>query len=91
MSRSSSSEFHLTVTAGSPLAEVFLIDDEFALVKRSVGDLECDVPPGVYKIKTKLADATAERLVLLDENASVDVSGDLTVGSPVPIARAAGI
>jgi hypothetical protein len=74
--------------AGSPLAEVFLIDDDFALVQRSVGDLECDVPPGVYKVKAKLADATAERLVLLDHNEALDISDDLEVGSPVPIARA---
>ena len=89
MSPSPSSELHLTVRAGSPLAEVFLIDGDFALVRRSVGDLECDVPPGVYKVKAKLADATTERLVLLDRDAALDVSGDLAVGSPVPIARAA--
>ena len=88
MSLSPSNELHLTVTAGSPLAEVFLINHDFALVERSVGDLQCNVPPGVYKIKTKLADATAERLVLLEESAELDVSGDLAVGSPVPIARA---
>jgi hypothetical protein len=89
MSLSPSNELHLTVTAGSPFAEVFLIDHDFELVQRSVGDLECDVPPGVYKIKTKLADATAERLVLLEESAALDVSGDLAIGSPVPIDRAA--
>jgi hypothetical protein len=85
---SASRELHLKVTAGSPLAEVFLIDDDFVLVERSVGDLECDVPPGVYKVKAKLADATAERLVLLDHNEALDISDDLEVGSPVPIARA---
>jgi hypothetical protein len=85
---SASHEVHLKVTAGSPLAEVFLIGDDFVLVERSVGDLECDVPPGVYKVKAKLADATAERLVLLDHNEALDISDDLEVGSPVPIARA---
>ena len=84
MSPSPSPEVHLTVTAGSPLAEVFLINEDFALVKRSVGDLECDVAPGVYKIKSKLGDATAERLLLLDENQTLDISSDLTVSSPVP-------
>jgi hypothetical protein len=88
MRMSASHELHLTVTAGSPLAEVFLIDDDFALVKRSVGDLECEVPPGVYKVKAKLGDATAERLVLLDHDETLDISDDLEVGSPVPIARA---
>ena len=41
----------------------------------------------MYKVKSKLADATAERLVLLDDDTTLDVSGDLAVGSPVPIAR----
>jgi len=77
---------HLSVTAGSPLAEVFLIDDQFALVARSLGDLDCEAPPGVYKVKAKLGDATVEQLVLLEGNQKLDVSRDLTIGSAVPIA-----
>jgi len=79
---------HLKVTAGSPLAEVFLINDDLALVQRSVGDLDAEVAPGVYKVKAKLGDATNERLILLDSAESLDVSGDLLVRSPVPFSLA---
>jgi hypothetical protein len=83
-----SHEVRLKVRAGSPLAEVFLIDDAFALVDRSVGDLDVEVPPGVYKVKSKLGDATVERLVVLDADQTLDVSSDLVVRSPVPLGEA---
>lgn len=82
---SPSRELQLSVTARSPLAEIFVIDDQFALVDRSIGDLDCRVSPGVYKVKAKLADATYERLILLDEDTSLDISGELVMGSAVPI------
>jgi len=44
----------LKLTAGSPLAELFLVDHDFALVDRAIGDLDCTVQPGVYKVKAKL-------------------------------------
>ena len=86
----------LTVEAGSPLAEVFVIDHAFALVKRSIGDLECEVEPGVYKVKAKLGDATFERLVLLEADETLDVANDLRSGTAVPLGgtkrgRAAGV
>lgn len=84
-----SDELQLSVTARSPLAEIFVIDDQFALVDRSIGDLDCRVSPGVYKVKAKLADATYERLVLLDEDTSLDISDELVMGSAVPIGPAA--
>lgn len=82
---SPSRELQLSVTARSPLAEIFVIDDQFALVDRSIGDLDCRVSPGVYKVKAKLADATYERLILLDEDTSLDISSELVMGSAVPI------
>ncbi len=88
---SPSSELQLSVTARSPLAEIFVIDDQFALVDRSIGDLDCRVSPGVYKVKAKLADATYERLILLDEDTSLDLSGELVMGSAVPISPAGSI
>lgn len=91
MDRSTSSEapgVRVTVHAGSPLAEVFLIDHEFALVRRSIGDLDARVKPGVYKVKARLADADAERLVVCDRDLDVDLSAELRVSSPAPLAGA---
>ena len=78
----------LTVRAGSPLAEIFLIDQDFVLTARSVGDFKAELPAGVYKIKAKLADATVERLILLEDDETLDISNELVIGSPVPLADA---
>ena len=80
-------EVRITVRAGSPLAEVFLIDHRFALVRRSIGDLETTVAPGVYKIKAKLADAETERLVLCETDQEIDLAADLQMRSPAPWPR----
>lgn len=76
------------IRTGSPLAEVFLIDHAFALVQRSIGDLEATVRPGVYKAKAKLADAEAERLVLCESDEDIDLSDDLHVVTPAPLVSA---
>lgn len=75
----------LRVTAGNPFIEVFLVDHAFALVARSIGELEARVTPGVYTVKVRLGDAMAERLVVVDEDMSVDMSSELTVVSAAPI------
>jgi hypothetical protein len=75
----------LKLTAGSPLAELFVIDRDFALVTRAIGDLDCRVKPGVYKVKAKLADAVAEQLVVIEGDTKVDLSADLLIASPAPL------
>ena len=76
----------LKVTTGSELAEVFLIDRTFALVKRSIGGLECTVPEGVYKVKARVGDAITEGWhVLRADNETIDLSDELSIASPVPL------
>ena len=75
----------LHVEAGSPLAEVFLIDHNLALVARSVGDLDVTVEPSVYKVKAKLGGASAEELVVLNKDQRVDLSSALAIPSPAPL------
>ena len=86
-SAEAATEVRITVRTGSPLAEVFVIDHRFALVRRSVGDLEAVVAPGVYKVKAKLADAQTERLVLCEADQVIDLTDDLQMRSPAPLAR----
>jgi hypothetical protein len=74
----------LTVTAGSTLAEIFLIDHAFRLVNRSVGDLQAQVPPGAYKVKAALGEAATERLIVLRANETIDLGGELEIASPAP-------
>jgi hypothetical protein len=73
------------VTTGRDLAEVFLSDHEFALVARGVGSLEATVEPGVYKVKAKLGDARVERLVVLNEDETIDLSAELRPVTPAPL------
>jgi hypothetical protein len=75
----------LHVQAGSPLAEVFLIDHEFALKERSIGDLDVEVEPGVYNVKARLGDATVEQLVVLNQDQELDLRDELSLASPAPI------
>ena len=81
----SDGKVHVRLTAGSQLAEVFLIDHEFALVSRAVGELQADVEQGVYKVKAQVGEASAERVVILNKSETIDLSGDLAIASPVPL------
>ena len=78
-------DVHLTLTAGSPLAELFLVDHAFNLVHRSVGQLDVRVAQGVYKVKAQLNDAIAERLVVLNQDQNIDLLDELSIASPVPL------
>jgi hypothetical protein len=81
----SDGKVHVHLTAGSQLAEVFLIDHEFTLVSRAVGELHADVEQGVYKVKAQVGEASTERVVILNKSETIDLSGDLAIASPVPL------
>lgn len=76
----------LQVRTGSDLAEVFLIDRTFALVQRAIGNLDCTVPQGVYKIKARVGDVATEGWHVLNADQAIDLSDELAIGSPVPFA-----
>jgi hypothetical protein len=79
------SQVPVHVEVGSPLAEVFLIDHDFSLIDRSLGDLDTRVEPGVYKVKATLGEATTERLVVLPSDEPIDLSRELAVPAPAPL------
>lgn len=79
----------LHLKAGSPLAELFVVDHAFNLVDRAVGELDVQVEPGVYKLKAQLGEATVEQLVLVDRDQEVDLSQKLELASPAPLADSA--
>jgi hypothetical protein len=64
---------------------VFLIDHSFALVDRSLGELDAQVKQGVYKLKARLGDTTVERLVVLNRDKSIDLTEDLPLASAAPL------
>jgi hypothetical protein len=81
----SEGKVHLHLTAGSQLAELFVIDHKFALVSRAVQELDADVEQGVYKVKAQIGEASAERVVILNKSETIDLSDDLRIASPVPL------
>ena len=76
---------HVSVGDDAPLAEVFLIDHKFALIDRSVGDLDARVEPAVYTVRARLGDKVAERPVVLFADHSLDLSEELRMASPAPL------
>jgi hypothetical protein len=81
----SEEQVRLHVSTGSPLAELFLIDHTFALVDRSLGELDTQVKQGVYKLKARLGDTTVERLVVLKGDQTIDLTSDLPLTSAAPL------
>ena len=75
----------LRVSVDSPLAEVFLVDHAFALIERSVGDLEAAVEPGVYTVRARLGGEEVERLIILIADHSLNLSGQLQIASAAPL------
>lgn len=75
----------LTVETGSELAEVFLIDAAFELVRRGVGRLDSRVPVGLYKIKARLGDTTVEQLIPLDSDREVNLKQELSFAAAAPL------
>jgi hypothetical protein len=79
-------QVRVQVTTGRQLAEVFLIDRTFALVERSIGHLDCEVPQGVYKIKARVGDVAIEDWHVLNADTTVDLREKLAIASPAPLA-----
>jgi hypothetical protein len=76
----------LQVATGSDLAEVFVVDREFALVERAIGKLDRTIPQGVYKIKARVGDVATEGWHVVNADQYIDLSHELAIGSPVPLA-----
>ncbi len=82
MSDSPDTQARARVTAAVGAAtEVFLVNHAFELVARSVGSLDVQVPPGVYKIKFRRGNAVSqETLVLPPDTPAVDVTAPAGFG-----------
>jgi hypothetical protein len=75
----------LDITPADKGAEIFILDERFALVDRSVGSLHTRLPFGIYKIKTRVGRAVNERIVLLDGSAAAVSPEAMPVASPAPL------
>jgi hypothetical protein len=93
---SSSSEetlLRLIVETGSP-SEIFVIDGRYNLCKKGMERLECDLPPGLYKVKVRAGSFIKEVPVELSPENSplvVDVKlHDLQIASAAPLLDTSG-
>lgn len=55
----------LTIEAGHPTTELYLIDADRRLVTRGLGRIESMVSPGIYTVKARAGNALVERLVVI--------------------------
>jgi hypothetical protein len=79
------SKVRISVEVSSDLADVDLIDHQFAVVASSIGHLFAEVIPGVYSVKVRFAGVVAERLILLNSDRNLDLSGELPLLTPAPL------
>jgi hypothetical protein len=81
----------LRITAEDHATEIFVIDGDFQLVGRGVGELSVSVAPGIYKVKLRAGVQTAEKLVVLTgEKAEQELNLDaFEFSSAVPLERTA--
>ena len=57
----SAAKISVTVEAGSPATEIFIIDGSFNLGEQGLDRLETNLSPGLYKIKFKTGSMIEER------------------------------
>lgn len=81
----------LRVTSEDHATEIFVIDGDFQLVGRGVGELSVSVIPGIYKLKLRAGVQTAEKLVvLMGDKAEQELSLDaFEFSSAVPLEKTA--
>src|ERR1700674_2045221 len=81
---------NLVVNTSDPCAEIFLMDQGLQFVDRGMGKLQSKQPPGIYKLKVRLADGFLEQLVTLERDPVQLDLGRVKFHSPVPLPMTSG-
>jgi len=85
MSSSESAKVRFTVRAADPATEIFLINDDFALVDRGLSPRTFEQTPGAYKVKARLGSAIWEKAVLVRNGMPEVEVPHIEFASPSPI------
>lgn len=80
----SSSDHVLTVTADDAVAEIAVYDGNMNVVAKDVGSLTPTLPAGLYRIRIRVGSGTAEQLVALDADKTVNF-GPVPFLSAIPL------
>ena len=75
----------ITISAGDPATEIFLIDSNLQLVEQGVGTLHVRRPPGRYEVKLRAGTKTFEELIKVGEESFEKEYPRLEFSSPVPL------
>ena len=75
----------ITIKAGDPTTEIFLIDSNLQLVAKSVGVLSVEQPAGLYQVKQKVGTNTSEELIKLGTEPILREYPPLAFSSPIPL------
>ncbi|HEY6716535.1 MAG TPA: hypothetical protein VI232_09335, partial [Reyranella sp.] len=77
------------VVAADEAAEIYLIDGDFRLVDKGVGRKTFTVLPGIYKIKNRSGQTTAERLIVVQAGLPTIELAPVAIGSAMPLDHSA--
>jgi hypothetical protein len=77
------------VVAADEAAEIYLIDGDFRLVDKGVGRKTFIVPPGIYKIKNRSGQTTAERLIVVQAGLPTVELAPVAISSAMPLDHSA--
>ena len=77
------------VVAADEAAEIYLIDGDFRLVDKGVGRKTFTVLPGIYKVKNRSGQTTAERLVVVQAGMPPVRLDPVAISSAMPLEHSA--
>jgi len=77
---------HLVVAADTPFTEIFIIDGQFRRVGKGLGNLEIDLPPGLYNVKFKSGSLIKQIPAILEQGNAEKVirAPTMKFSSPAP-------
>lgn len=75
----------ITLEAGDPTTEIFLIDSDLQLVAQAVGVLNIEQPSGLYQVKLRAGAHTSEDLIKLGREPFRKSYAPLAFSSPAPL------
>lgn len=86
MSPETAPVFPMTLTAEDGAAEIFVLDANLQMAARGIGRVRADLPPGIYKVKRRVALETQEDLLLHQPPGTDTRYPPLAFSSPAPLA-----
>jgi hypothetical protein len=75
----------IRLSASTPVTELAVVDADHRLVAHGLGELEVEVPPGIYRIESRCGPAIESRLVTVIDSDIEETGIELRLPSPAPV------